>query len=170
MGGAAGSAADTSLMQTFTHTWPWKIQEMAIIVILLVLCALPVLMALPVSGGSEPAGAGKYTLAGVGALFSALLWWTGYSRKSKSQIRATLDGDILRVQSLRHGETSGDLSDVGEVREYLHKVTGETMVVVRTQAGAVTIPVRLLDGNPALAAFVAARTGYGLQAPAAAAG
>jgi hypothetical protein len=155
-------------MQTFTHKWPWKIQETATVVILPALCAVPALMALPVFGGSEPAGAGEYTLAGVGVFFSALLWWTGYSRKARSRILATLDGDTLSLASLRHGESSGDLSEVDEVREYLHKVTGEAMVIVRTKAGALCIPVRLLDGNPALAAIVAARTGYGLKAPAAA--
>jgi hypothetical protein len=155
-------------MQTFTHKWPWKTQEKATIVILPALCALPAILALPAFGGSGPAGGWEYTLAGVGALFCALLWWTGYSRKSRSQVRATLDGDRLSLRSLRHGESSGDLSDVHEVREYLHKVTGETMVTVRTQAGDLRIPVRLLDGNPALAAVVAARTGYGLKAPVAA--
>lgn len=146
------------MLTTFTNRWPWKTQEKLTIALLPVLGAIPAFTALTLSHG--PVTPVKAGFLGVGVLCSALLWWTGHSRKVRSEILATLDGDILTVSSRRHGETTGDLSAVTELRTYRHTVTLENVLSVRTQTGELRIPVRLLVANPDLADFVADRTGH----------
>lgn len=146
------------MLTTFTNRWPWKTQEKLTLVLVPVLAAIPAFIALAVNHlPVTPAKAGFF---GVGVLFSALLWWTGHSRKVKSEILATLDGDTLTVSSRRHGETTADLSRVTEIRTYRHTVTLENVLSVGTLTGELRIPVRLLVGNPDLAAIVADRTGH----------
>jgi hypothetical protein len=146
------------MQTTFTNRWPWKTQEKLTIALLPVLSAIPAFTAHTVH--HLPVTPVKLGFIGVGVLCSALLGWTGHSRKVRSEILATLDGDTLTVSSRRHGETTGDLSGVTEIRTYRHTVTLENVLSVRTLKGDLRIPVRLLVGNPDLAAFVADRTGH----------
>ena len=146
------------MITTFTNRWPWKTQEKLTIALLPVLAAIPALTALTVH--DLPVTPLQVGAVGVGVLCSALLWWTGQSRKVKSEIRATLDGDTLTVSSRRHGETTGDLSAVTQIRTYRHTITLENVLSVRTLTGELRLPVRLLVGNPDLAAVVADRTGH----------
>ena len=146
------------MLMTFTHRWPWKTQEKLIIALLPVLAAMPAFIA-PVLN-HVPVTPVKAGLFGVALLFSALLWRTGHTRKVKSEIRATLEGDTLTVSSRRHGETTGDLSGVTEIRTYRHTITLESVLSVYTLTGELRVPVRLLVGNPDLAAIVADRSGH----------
>lgn len=150
--------ADNKTMLTFTNRWPWKIQEKLTLVLLPLLGAIPMLRTL--AEGRSPTTI-QLGLLGVCVLGAAFLWWTGHSRKVKSQIVATLDGSVLTVSSLRHGETSGDLSQAGEMRTYQHTVTLENVLRVRTATGDLRIPVRLLAGNPDLAATISCLTQRG---------
>jgi hypothetical protein len=147
------------MLTTFTNRWPWKTQEKLTIALLPALAAIPAFTALTLN--HVPVTPFQISLFGVGVLSSALLWWTAHTRKVKSEIRATLDGDILTVSSRRHGETTGDLSHVTEIRTYRHTITLENVLSVRTLTGELRVPVRLLVGNPDLAAIVADRTGHG---------
>ena len=146
------------MLTTFTNRWPWKTQEKLTIALLPVLAAIPALAAHTVN--HVPVTPIRASASGLGVLFSVLLWWTGHRRKVRSEIQATLEGDNLTVSSLRHGETTGDLSGVTEIRTYQHTVTLENVLSVRTLTGELRIPVRLLVGNPGLAAVVADRTGH----------
>jgi hypothetical protein len=146
------------MLTTFTNRWSWKVQEKLTITLVPVLAAIPAVTALTVN--HLPVSSARLTIFGVGVLSSALLWWTGHTRKVKSEIRATLDGDTLTVSSRRHGETTGDLSGATEVRAYRHKITLENVLSVGTLTGELRIPVRLLVANPGLAAIVADRTGH----------
>lgn len=150
--------ADNKPMLTFTNRWPWKTQEKLTLVLLPVLAAIPLLRTL---ADGRPPGTFQVGLLGVSVLGAAFLWWTGHSRKVKSQIVATLDGSVLTVSSLRHGETTGDLSQAGEMRTYQHTVTLENVLRVRTATGDLRIPVRLLTGNPDLAATITRLTQRG---------
>ena len=146
------------MLTTFTNRWSWKPQEKLTIAFIPVLAAIPAFTALTVN--DLPASPTKITIFGVGILSSALLWWTGHTRKVKSEILATLDGDTLTVSSRRHGKTTGDLSSATEVRTYQHTVTLENVLRVCTLTGELRVPVRLLVGNPDLAAIVADRSGH----------
>lgn len=143
-------------MKTFTNHWPWKTQEKLTLLFLPALAAVPAIVTLATG---RPVTTFKAGLLGVAVLCTVLLWWLGHSRKVKSEIVATLEGDILTVRSRRHGETTGDLSQAGEMRTYQHAITMENVLSVRTSAGDLRIPVRLLTGNPDLAAAVIDRTG-----------
>jgi len=146
------------MQTTFTNQWPWKTQEKLTIALLPVLAAIPALVSLTLN--HVPVTSIRGGFFGVGVLLSVLLWRTGHTRKGRSEILATLDGDTLTVSSRRHGETVGDLSGVTEIRTYRHTVTLENVLSVRTLTGELRIPVRLLVGNPDLAAFIADRTGH----------
>jgi hypothetical protein len=158
MPGERAPADNSSMPTTFTNRWPWKIQEKLTVVLLPALAAVPAFTALAFN--HLPVTPVKASLFGCGVLASALLWRTGHTRKARSEIRATLDGDILTVSSRRHGETTGDLSGVTEIRAYRHTITSENVLSVRTLNGELRVPVRLLVGNPDLAAIVADRTGH----------
>ena len=158
MPGASTPADNTPMLTTFTNRWPWKVQEKLTLVLLPVLTSIPLFIALTVN--HAPITSGRITFVCVGILSSALLGWVGHTRKVKSEIRATLDGDTLTVSSRRHGETTGDLSGATEVRAYRHTVTLENVLSICTPTGEVRVPVRLLVGNPGLAAIVADRTGH----------
>jgi hypothetical protein len=155
---AATPADNTPMLTTFTNRWPWKTQEKLTIALLPALAAIPAFTSLTLS--HLPVTPFQAGLLGVGVLSSALLWRTGHTRKVRSEIRATLEGDTLTVSSRRHGETSGDLSGVTEVRIYRHTVTLENVLSVRTVTGELRVPVRLLVANPDLAAIVADRSGH----------
>ena len=156
--GKRTSADNKRMPTTFTSRWPWKTQEKLTIALLPVLTAIPAFLAL--TSNHNPVDPVKAGLIGVGVLCSALLGWTGHSRKVRSEIRATLEGDVLTVSSLRHGETTGDLSGVTGVRTYRHTITRENVLSVSTLTGELRVPVRLLVANPDLAAIVADRTGH----------
>ena len=158
MPGEPTSADNSRMLTTFTNRWPWKTQEKLTIVLLPAMTAIPAFTALTLH--HLPVTPLEVSLFGVGALFSALLWWTGHARKVKSEILATLDGDTLTVSSRRHGRTTGDLSGATEVRAYRHTITLENVLSVCTQTGELRVPVRLLVGNPDLAAIVADRSGH----------
>jgi hypothetical protein len=151
-------ADNPPMLTTFTNRWPWKTQEKLTIALLPVLAAIPAFTALTLN--DLPVTPVKVSIFGVGVLFSALLWRTGHSRKVKSEIRATLEDDNLTICSRRHGETTGDLSAVTEIRTYRHTITLENVLTVRTLTGELRIPVRLLVGNPDLATILADRTGH----------
>ncbi len=155
---ATTPADNTSMLTTFTNRWPWKTQEKLTVALLPALAAIPAFISLALN--HVPVTAFQVSLFGVGVASSALLWWTAHTRKVKSEIRATLDGDILTVASRRHGETTVDLSRVTEIRTYQHTITLENVLSVRTQTGELRVPVRLLLANPDLAATVADRTGH----------
>jgi len=148
--------ADNNLMKTFTSRWPWKTQEKLTLLFLPALAAIPTIVTL---SNGRPVTVFKASLLGVAVLWAVILWRLGTSRKVKSEIVATLEGDILTVRSLRHGETTGDLSQAGEMRTYRHAITLENVLSIRTSSGDLRIPVRLLTGNPDLAAAVVDRTG-----------
>lgn len=143
-------------MKTFTNRWPWKTQEKLTLLFLPALAAIPTIVAL---ANSQPVTTFKVSLLGVAVLCAVLLWWLGNSRKVTSEIVATLHGDILSVRSRRHGETTGDLSQAGEMRTYQHAITLENVLSIQSSAGDLRIPVRLLTGNPDLAAIIIDRTG-----------
>ena len=146
------------MLTIFTNRWPWKTQEKLTIALLPALAAIPSFRALALNHVAvTPVEA---SLFGVGVLFSALLWQTGHTRKVKSEIRATLDGDTLTISSRRHGETTGDLSGVTEIRTYRHTITLENVLSICTLTGELRVPVRLLVDNPDLAAIVADRSGH----------
>jgi hypothetical protein len=156
--GERASADNTPMPTTFTNRWPWKTQEKLTLALLPALAAIPAFTALTLN--HLPATPVQVSLFGVGVLSSALLWRTGHTRKVRSEIRATLDGDTLTVSSRRHGETTGDLSGATEVRTYRHTITLENVLSVRTLNGELRVPVRLLVGNPDLAAIVGDRSGH----------
>jgi len=143
-------------METFTNRWPWKAQEKLTLLFLPALAAIPTIVTLV---NSRPVTTFKASLMGVAVLCAASLWWLGHSRKVKSEIVATLEGDILTVRSRRHGQTTGDLSQAAEMRTYRHDITLENVLSIRTGTGDLRIPVRMLIGNPDLAAAVIDRTG-----------
>ena len=150
--------ADNKPMLTYRNRWPWKTQEKLTLVLLPVLAAIPLVRTLADGG---PPGTVQVGLLGVSVLGAALLGWIGHSRKAKSQIVATLDGNILTVSSLRHGKTTGDLSQAGEMRTYQHTVTMENMLRIRTATGDLRVPARLLSANPDLAATITLLTQRG---------
>jgi hypothetical protein len=139
--------ADTPpMLTTFTNRWPWKTQEKLTIALLPVLAAIPAFTALSLNDLSVTPV--KVSIFGVGVLFSALLWRPGTAGRSSPRSGPPWRMTTSPSAAAAHGETTGDLSAVTEIRTYRHTITLENVLTVRTLTGELRIPVRLLVATP----------------------
>lgn len=130
---------------TITHRYPWTVQEMVIIAVLVVGPAAMVLW-LDMLAEGDHVQAGLLQVAGLAA--AAALYRLGSRRKQASAIRAVLDGTRLVVDGGRVKHSSGDVAGTRTVTA--EQMGPETVLALtRGDGDRLKVPMRIAH-HPAL--------------------
>lgn len=128
----------TPISRTWTHTFPWRGQEIASIVAIGLGGALL---------GALVKGTAGLVLDIVGPLAAVFLWWVGYSRKRNSAITVSLDGDRLDSDGRPIKQGRVILPQVTSIS--LTKIGSRNLIRFSDGTRSALVPVQLL-GEPAL--------------------